>query len=86
MSWARGETLVLTAAAILAVEFTHFPSRLEKCAWSGVSLMDAGGGLIVLVTSGTAAAARPIPPAQSGKSPAERFSELFVAQSVVDIM
>ena len=59
VTWGRGETLVLTAIAILAIDFAHFPLRLGKCSPSGVSLMDCGAGLIVFVTSGTCAAARP---------------------------
>lgn len=82
MSWARGETLVLTSVAILAVDFAHFPSRLEKCAWAGVSLMDAGGALIVLVTSGTSAAARLSEPA-STKPPIERFAIGYMLSCVI---
>ena len=59
VTWGRGETLVLTALAILTIDFAHFQSRLGKCTPSGVSLMDCGAGLIVFVTSWTCAAARP---------------------------
>ena len=58
VTWIRGGILVLTAIAILVVDFPHFPSRLGKCSPSGISLMDCGAGCIVFITSLTCAAAR----------------------------
>ena len=58
----RGSIMLMTCLCILAVDFEVFPRHLAKTETLGISLMDIGGGAIVISSALTSPEARGISP------------------------